>query len=113
MKPVNLGGTQFQQNVNKTSIICIGVGIVLAIAGMAMNQASILPAYLVGAMYVIGISVTALFFSALQFLVRAGWSASIRRIPEMLGWFAQFALIILLPILIFRNSFYHGIENIP
>jgi hypothetical protein len=113
MKPVNLGGTQFQQNVNKTSIICIGAGIVLAIAGMAMNQASILPAYLVGAMYVIGISVTALFFSALQYLVRAGWSASIRRIPEMLGWFAQFALIILLPILIFRNSFYHGIENIP
>lgn len=113
MKPVNLGGTQFQQNVNKTSIICIGVGIVLAIAGMAMNQASILPAYLVGAMYVIGISVTALFFSALQYLVRAGWSASIRRIPEMLGWFAQFALIILLPILLFRNSFYHGIENIP
>ena len=85
----------------------------MAIAGMALNQSAIIPAYLVGAMYVVGISVTALFFSALQFLVRAGWSASLRRIPEMMGWFAQFAIVILLPILIFRNTFFHGIEDIP
>jgi hypothetical protein len=113
MKPVNLGGTLFQQNLNKIAIFCIGTGIVLAGAGMALNQAAALPAYLVGAMYVVGISVTALFFSALQFLARAGWSASIRRIPEILGWFAQFALLILLPIIALRNSFYHGIEDIP
>ena len=113
MKPVNLSGTAFQGNVNKAAMMCIGVGVVMALIGMAMNQASILPAYLVGAMYVVGLSVTALFFSALQFLVRAGWSASLRRIPEMMGWFAQFALVILLPILIFRNSFFHGIEDIP
>ncbi|MEY3313326.1 MAG: hypothetical protein RLZZ578_846, partial [Bacteroidota bacterium] len=110
MNPVNLSGSAFQGNVNRSARICIGVGIVLAIAGIALNNAAMLPAYLVGAMYVIGISVTALFFSALQFLVRAGWSASLRRIPEMMGWFAQFALLILLPIIIFRNSFFHGIE---
>ena len=113
MNPVNLSGSAFQGNVNKTAMICIGAGLILAIAGIALNQAAMLPAYLVGAMYVVGISVTALFFSALQFLVRAGWSASLRRIPEMMGWFAQFALLILLPILIFRNSFFHGIEDIP
>jgi hypothetical protein len=113
MNPVNLSGSAFQGNVNRTGMICIGSGIVLAIAGIALNSAAMLPAYLVGAMYVIGISVTALFFSALQFLVRAGWSASLRRIPEMMGWFAQFALLILLPIIIFRNSFFHGIEDIP
>ena len=113
MNPVNLSGSAFQGNVNKAAMLCIGVGVVLAIAGMALNQSAIIPAYLVGAMYVVGISVTALFFSALQFLVRAGWSASLRRIPEMMGWFAQFSIVILLPILIFRNSFFHGIEDIP
>jgi hypothetical protein len=113
MNPVNLSGSAFQGNVNKAAMLCIGTGVILAIAGMALNQSAIIPAYLVGAMYVVGISVTALFFSALQFLVRAGWSASLRRIPEMMGWFAQFSIVILLPILIFRNSFYHGIEDIP
>lgn len=113
MNPVNLSGSAFQGNVNKAAMLCIGVGVILAIAGMALNQSAIIPAYLVGAMYVVGISVTALFFSALQFLVRAGWSASLRRIPEMMGWFAQFSIVILLPILIFRNSFFHGIEDIP
>lgn len=113
MNPVNLSGSAFQNNVNKAAMLCIGAGVVLAIAGMALNQSAIIPAYLVGAMYVVGISVTALFFSALQFLVRAGWSASLRRIPEMMGWFAQFSIVILLPILIFRNSFFHGIEDIP
>jgi len=113
MNPVNLSGSAFQGNVNKTAMICIGTGVILAMAGMALNQSAIIPAYLVGAMYVVGISVTALFFSALQFLVRAGWSASLRRIPEMMGWFAQFAIVILLPILLFRNTFFHGIEDIP
>jgi hypothetical protein len=113
MNPVNLSGSAFQGNVNKAAMLCIGIGVILAIAGMALNQSAIIPAYLVGAMYVVGISVTALFFSALQFLVRAGWSASLRRIPEMMGWFAQFSIVILLPILIFRNSFFHGIEDIP
>jgi len=113
MNPVNLSGSAFQGNVNKAAMLCIGTGVILAIAGMALNQSAIIPAYLVGAMYVVGISVTALFFSALQFLVRAGWSASLRRIPEMMGWFAQFAIVILLPILIFRNTFFHGIEDIP
>ena len=113
MNPVNLSGSAFQGNVNKAAMLCIGAGVILAIAGMALNQSAIIPAYLVGAMYVVGISVTALFFSALQFLVRAGWSASLRRIPEMMGWFAQFSIVILLPILIFRNSFFHGIEDIP
>jgi len=113
MNPVNLSGSAFQGNVNKAAMLCIGTGVIMAIAGMALNQSAIIPAYLVGAMYVVGISVTALFFSALQFLVRAGWSASLRRIPEMMGWFAQFAIVILLPILIFRNTFFHGIEDIP
>ena len=36
-----------------------------------------------------------------------------RRIPEMMGWFAQFSIVILLPILLFRNTFFHGIEDIP
>ncbi len=113
MNPVNLSGSAFQGNVNKAAMFCIGTGVILAIAGMALNQSAIIPAYLVGAMYVVGISVTALFFSALQFLVRAGWSASLRRIPEMMGWFAQFSIVILLPILLFRNTFFHGIEDIP
>lgn len=113
MNPVNLSGSAFQGNVNKAAMFCIGTGVILAIAGMALNQSAIIPAYLVGAMYVVGISVTALFFSALQFLVRAGWSASLRRIPEMMGWFAQFSIVVLLPILLFRNTFFHGIEDIP
>ena len=40
MNPVNLSGSAFQGNVNRSARICIGVGIVLAIAGIALNNAA-------------------------------------------------------------------------
>ena len=55
MNPVNLSGSAFQGNVNKAAMLCIGTGVIMAIAGMALNQSAIIPAYLVGAMYVVGV----------------------------------------------------------
>ncbi|MES2766934.1 MAG: quinol:cytochrome C oxidoreductase [Bacteroidota bacterium] len=63
--------------------------------------------YIIAFMYFGGIAVTAVFFSALQYLVRAGWSASVRRIPEMFAGFVPVLVILILPIIAAGFGFSH------
>jgi hypothetical protein len=74
----------------------IGLAAVYAVSGMERMMAD----YLLGFWFFTGISVTCVFFSALQFLVRAGWSASIRRIAENFTGLVPIAIIGLIPIVV-------------
>lgn len=56
--------------------------------------------YVLGFVYGMGLSVTLLFFVALSYLVNAGWSAAIRRIPELLSTFVLFLPIAAIPLII-------------
>lgn len=55
---------------------------------------------MLGFVYGMGLSVTLLFFVALSYLVNAGWSAAIRRIPELLSTFVLFLPIAAIPLII-------------
>lgn len=56
--------------------------------------------YVLGFVYVMGVSVTLLFFVVLSYLVNAGWSAAIRRIPELLSTFVPFLPVAAIPLII-------------
>lgn len=95
-----IGSSDFVQGLKKKAMILLGVGAVGAAVVAATSWDAFMPSYLLAFTYFLGISVTAVFFSALQFLVRAGWSASIRRVAEFMGGFLPLIIVGFIPILI-------------
>ena len=106
MSHVNLSSSPVVAKINK-----LGLG--LAAAGALGLAATYLTAgaerffadYLIGFWYFAGISVTMMFFSAVQYLARAGWSASVRRIAELYAGMVPVLVVLILPIV--ANVFMH------
>ncbi|MCR9202383.1 MAG: quinol:cytochrome C oxidoreductase [Planctomycetaceae bacterium] len=57
-------------------------------------------AWLLSGWYAVSISLGALFFIAIQHLVRAGWSVSVRRLAEFLGASIGWPLLLLAPLVL-------------
>jgi hypothetical protein len=85
------------------------VGVVLILLSLVMFTVSgdgikaIFNSYLANYMYCLTICLGALFFVMIQYLVRAGWSAAVRRIAELFAvtipWWALLFLPILIPLI--------------
>jgi hypothetical protein len=105
--PILLGQTSFVRNMSIAGAALAVVGIVLSIIAASADYERFLFGYLTAFVFYAGIAVTGVFFSMLQFLVRAGWSVSVRRIPELLGGFTPFLLILILPIVFGVGVLYH------
>lgn len=56
--------------------------------------------YLANFMFVMTIALGALFFILVQFVARAGWSTSIRRIAELIMWTIPILAVLFIPILV-------------
>ncbi len=96
-----IGDSDFVKGLKSKAIILAGIGAVgTALAYVASDIHHFMASYLLAFVYFLGISVTAIFFSALQFLVRAGWSASVRRIAEFFTGFVPYLAIGFIPIVI-------------
>lgn len=101
MAHVDLGSTPLIASMQKIGLALMGVGAIGLGAAYALHsQERFFADYLLGFWYFAGISVTMVFFSALQYLARAGWSASIRRIAENFTGFVPYIGIALIPIVI-------------
>jgi hypothetical protein len=100
MSNVQLGSTPLIGKINQIGTILAAVG-AAGLAGVYVISGSerFFADYLLGFWYFGGISVTMLFFSALQYLGRAGWSASIRRIAENFAGLVPVMLVLMLPII--------------
>jgi hypothetical protein len=61
------------------------IGAIAFAVGLGANPARAWRGYIIGFWFTMGIAVTGPFFIATQYLVKAGWSVSIRRIPEAFG----------------------------
>lgn len=106
MTNVQLGSTPIIAKVNRigmilTAVGAIGLGLTYVMSGPERFYAD----YLLGFWYFAGISVTMMFFSALQYLARAGWSSAVRRIAENFTGMVPFLAIALIPIIV--NLFSH------
>ncbi|PLX32138.1 MAG: quinol:cytochrome C oxidoreductase, partial [Ignavibacteria bacterium] len=102
-----LAETTFVKKLQMAGIATATVGIVLSIVGVMTDMHRFLFDYLIAFVFWGGIAVTAVFFSMLQFLTRSGWSTAVRRIPELLGGFTPFLLVLLLPIVFGVGELYH------
>ena len=110
MSNVNLGSTPIIGKINTIGMVLAVVGAIGLGATFALNgQQRFFADYLLGFWYFAGISVTMMFFSALQYLARAGWSSAIRRIAENFTGMVPFLAIALIPIILnilSHNSIY-------
>ena len=106
MSHVNLGSSPVIAKINKLGLVLAAVGALGLVATYATAGAERFFAdYLIGFWYFAGISVTMMFFSALQYLARAGWSASVRRIAEMYTGMVPVLVVLILPLV--ANVFLH------
>jgi hypothetical protein len=100
----------FINKVQRFAMIAAGIGAVGLAVSAFMGVERFLTSYLYGYSYAMGITIVAMFFATLQYLVQAGWSALVRRIPEFFAAFVPFAVIGLIPILAdvwFGHHLYH------
>jgi hypothetical protein len=109
MSNVSLGSTPLIGKMNKIGTVLAALGAVGLGAVFALNgQERFFADYLLGYWFFAGISVTMVFFSALQFLARAGWSSAIRRIAENFTGMVPFLAIGIIPI-IYNLMSHHSI----
>jgi hypothetical protein len=107
MSHVNLGSSPIIGKINKLGLGLAAVGALGLAATFATTGAERFFAdYLIGFWYFAGISVTMMFFSALQYLARAGWSASIRRVAENYAGMVPVLALLALPLI--ANVFMHS-----
>lgn len=81
------------------SFALIGVGAIGTAAAFFTDAQRALAGYVVAFAYVFGLGITGMFFSALQYAVRAGWSAAVRRVAELFAESIWLIVVGFLPII--------------
>jgi hypothetical protein len=102
-----LSESTFIKKLNMVGLAAAAIGIVLSIIAATSDWNRFIHNYLVAFVFFGGIAVTGIFFSMLQYLVRAGWSVAVRRIPEMMAAFVPFLILLAIPIFIGVGDLYH------
>lgn len=91
-----MGENPFVKKMRNLSMAAILVGIVLVAVTFVIDSDNlklyerVFGSYVVAWVFFTGIALTGIFFSALQFLTRSGWSGLVRRIAE---FFTPFLLV--------------------
>ena len=85
-----------------TSFVMIAIGLISIIASFATHNHQAWSNLLHNTFYFMVISLCGTFFLALQYVSEAGWSVSIKRIPEAMGMFLPYAAVLML-IVFFGN----------
>jgi len=104
---VHLVDTTFVKKMTFVGVLATALGAGLCVLAALVETQRFLFAYLLAFMFFGGIAVTSVFFSMLQFLVRAGWSTALRRVPEFLGAFTLLLPLLVLPIVFGVGELYH------
>ena len=100
MNPVKLTDTPFLKKFQMFSVSLIGLGAVGTAASFFQDSTRAMANYVVAFAYILGIGITGMFFSALQFATRAGWSASVRRIAEMFSESIWLIIVGFIPVIL-------------
>jgi len=79
--------------VKTASVAAAAIGGLALIVGLFKFQDQVWPAFLLAFFYFSCLAIGGLFFSALQSLTKAGWSASVRRIAESFTAFVPLMLV--------------------
>jgi hypothetical protein len=105
--PIILSDSSFTKKLGMIGLVATAVGGGLSILAATMDWQRFIFNYLVAFVFVGGIAVTGIFFSTVMYLVRAGWSAAVRRIPEFIAAFVPFLILMMIPIVLGVGDLYH------
>lgn len=103
----HLGSTSFVSRLTTIGYGASAIGIAASLMAAFSDYDRFIFNYLVAFAFFAGIGITAVFFSALQFLTRSGWSAAMRRIPELMGGFVPVTVLLFIPIAMSTGQLYH------
>jgi hypothetical protein len=107
-----LQNTPFVHGLRRLGVAFLGVGVVGSALTALLTPERLAPNYIVGFFFVLSVAVTATFLTALLSLVRAGWSAVIRRSVEFVASPLPFLLFGLLPFALLPATFFHWIHEL-
>ena len=72
----------FNEKLKTLFSICMFIGVMSFAAGLLIDKTRVWHAFLTASLFVLFISLSALFFTSIQHVSKAGWSVNIRRLME-------------------------------
>ena len=85
--------------IQKLFIAGIAIGILSFAFSLILDPSRAWHGYLMNYYFFVMIGLGGVFFSATQYLTNAGWSATIRRIPEALSSWLVPAIVLFIPLI--------------
>ena len=82
------------------------LGLFVFILGLFVNPERIWPNFLLSTFYLVGLGLGGLFFIALQYVTKAGWSVAFRRIPEAMTPILLVSAILMIAVMCGMHSLY-------
>lgn len=100
MQSLNLSGSPIAGKLQTVAFGMMALGVALTSLAVTMGgMQHFYAVWTLGFGYVLGITITMMFFSGLQFLIRAGWSASVRRLPELFASYVPIIIFGFIPVI--------------
>jgi hypothetical protein len=90
---LTVGILEPSQRAKTLTFAAIIIGVLTFGVGIFKYKEDVWPAYLLGYFYFVGLALGAMFFVAIQHIVKAGWSPSIRRMAESMTSFLPAILV--------------------
>lgn len=101
MQSLNLSGSPIAGKLQTIAFGMMALGVALTSLAVTMGgMQHFFAVWTLGFGYVLGITITMMFFSGLQFLIRAGWSASVRRLPELFASYVPIIIFGFIPVIV-------------
>lgn len=88
-----VGKFQASNNLKTAAYALLGIGILTLIVGLMRNQERLWTSYLTAFFFFSCLGLGGLFWTAIQNIVKAGWSVSLRRYPEAMTSFLPVMLV--------------------
>ena len=96
--------------LQKLFIIGIAVGVISLVASFIMDPVRAWHGYLISYYFFMMIGLGGIFFAATQHLTNAGWSATVRRIPESFSAWLPWAVLLFIPIVFGGEHMYQWMK---
>jgi hypothetical protein len=93
-------------SVQRTGLILLAIGVVFGIVNFIVDYQQAILSYLLIYVFLVSISVGALFLVALEYITGAEWSTPIRRVVEFFASLIPWLIVLVIPLLLnIRNIF--------
>ena len=92
-KDLQVGKFQASNNLKTISYALVAIGLLTIVVGLMKNQERLWTSYLAAFFFFSTLGLGGLFFTALNHMVKAGWSVTVRRFSEAMSSFIPVMLI--------------------